>query len=73
MFSKFFINRPIFAAVISIIIVIAGFVSIRGLPIEEYPKLTPPEVSVSASYTGANAEIISSTVSSILEDDINGV
>ncbi|EJP75969.1 MULTISPECIES: efflux RND transporter permease subunit [Campylobacter] len=73
MFSKFFINRPIFAAVISIIIVIAGFVSIRGLPIEEYPKLTPPEVSVSASYTGANAEIIASTVASILEDEINGV
>ncbi|MBR8462301.1 multidrug efflux RND transporter permease subunit [Campylobacter sp. faydin G-105] len=73
MFSKFFINRPIFASVVSIIIVIAGLVSMLGLPIEEYPKLTPPQVSVSATYTGADAEAISTTVASILEDEINGV
>ena len=58
MFSRFFINRPIFATVISIIIVIAGFMGIKGLPIEEYPSLTPPEVSVSASYSGADAQTI---------------
>ena len=49
MFSKFFINRPIFAAVVSIIIVIGGLMAMRGLPVEEYPKLTPPQVSVSAT------------------------
>lgn len=73
MFSKFFINRPIFASVISIIIVIGGFMAMRGLPVEEYPQLTPPQVSVSASYTGANADVIANTVASVLEDQINGV
>ncbi|KEA45787.1 RND transporter [Campylobacter mucosalis] len=73
MFSKFFINRPIFAAVVSIVIVIAGFMAMRGLPIEEYPQLTPPQVSVSASYTGANADVIANTVASVIEEQINGV
>jgi len=73
MFSKFFINRPIFATVISIIIVIAGFMGIKGLPIEEYPSLTPPEVSVSASYSGADAQTIADSVASAIEDQINGV
>ena len=58
MFSKFFIDRPIFATVMSIIIVIAGFMGVKGLPIEEYPKLTPPQVVVSATYTGADAQTI---------------
>lgn len=61
MFSKFFIDRPIFATVLSIIIVIAGMMSIRGLPIEEYPQLTPPQISVSATYTGADAQTIADT------------
>ncbi|MCR4941625.1 MAG: multidrug efflux RND transporter permease subunit [Campylobacter sp.] len=73
MFSKFFINRPIFAAVIAIVVVIAGIMSMRGLPIEEYPKLTPPQVHVSASYIGADAQTIANTVATILEDEINGV
>lgn len=73
MFSKFFINRPIFAAVVSIIIVIGGLMAMRGLPVEEYPKLTPPQVSVSATYTGADAQTIANTVATILEDEINGV
>ncbi|MBE2984599.1 multidrug efflux RND transporter permease subunit [Campylobacter sp. RM9344] len=73
MFSRFFINRPIFAAVVSIIIVIGGFMAMKGLPIEEYPKLTPPQVTVSATYTGANAETIANTVATLLEDEINGV
>ncbi|MBE3610176.1 efflux RND transporter permease subunit [Campylobacter californiensis] len=73
MFSRFFINRPIFAAVVSIIIVIGGLMAMKGLPIEEYPKLTPPQVTVSATYTGANAETIANTVATLLEDEINGV
>ena len=73
MFSKFFIDRPIFATVVSIIIVIAGTMAIKGLPIEEYPKLTPPQISVSATYTGADAQTIADSVASAIEDQINGV
>lgn len=73
MFSKFFIDRPIFATVVSIIIVIAGSMAIKGLPIEEYPKLTPPQISVSATYTGADAQTIADSVASAIEDQINGV
>ena len=73
MFSKFFIDRPIFATVVSIIIVIAGAMAIKGLPIEEYPKLTPPQISVSAIYTGADAQTIADSVASAIEDQINGV
>ena len=73
MFSRFFINRPIFATVVSIVIVIAGMMAIKGLPIEEYPKLTPPQISVSAVYTGADAQTIADSVASAIEDQINGV
>ncbi|MBF0897594.1 MAG: multidrug efflux RND transporter permease subunit [Campylobacter concisus] len=73
MFSRFFINRPIFATVISIIIVIAGFMGIKGLPIEEYPSLTPPTVSVTATYSGADAQTIADSVANAIEDQINGV
>lgn len=73
MFSEFFIKRPIFATVLSAIIIIAGIISIKGLPIEEYPEVIPPQVSVIATYTGANAETISKTVAATLEQQINGV
>jgi multidrug efflux pump len=73
MFSKFFINRPIFSTVVSIVIVIAGIISLAVLPVEEYPQVVPPQVSVSASYPGANAETISKTVATQLEQEINGV
>ncbi|MDR2790771.1 MAG: multidrug efflux RND transporter permease subunit [Campylobacteraceae bacterium] len=73
MFSKFFIYRPIFATVISIIVLIAGVVSINSLGVEEYPQVTPPQVMVITSYTGASAEIIANTVASPLEQQINGV
>ena len=73
MFSEFFIKRPIFATVLSAIIIIAGIISIKGLPIEEYPEVIPPQVSVMATYTGANAETISKTVAATLEQQINGV
>ena len=73
MFSKFFINRPVFAIVMSIVITLVGALAIISLPAEEYPQVTPVEVVVSANYTGASAEVISSTVASVLENSINGV
>ena len=73
MFSKFFINRPVLAMVMSIIIVIAGGLSIFSLAVEEYPQVTPLEVVVQATYPGASAEVISSSVASVLENSINGV
>lgn len=73
MFSNFFINRPIFATVLSILIVIAGLVSLRSLPVEEYPTITPPTVVVSASYPGANASTIADMVGTPIEQQINGV
>ena len=73
MFSKFFINRPVFAIVTSIIITLVGVLAIFSLPAEEYPQVTPVEVVVSANYTGASAEGISNTVASVLENSINGV
>ncbi len=71
--NRFFVDRPVFAAVISIIIVLAGLVSIRILPIAQYPELTPPQVVVSATYPGASAETLTQTVASPIEQQINGV
>lgn len=73
MLPKFFINRPIFASVISIIMVIAGLIAVFTLPMEEYPSVTPPQVVVSATYPGANAQTIATTVAAPIEDAINGV
>ncbi len=73
MFSKFFIERPIFATVISLFILLAGIVSIINLPIAQYPELTPPSIAVKAQYPGASAEVIAETVAAPLEQKINGV
>lgn len=73
MFSAFFIRRPIFASVISIVIMLAGLAAIKALPIEQYPEIVPPVVSVNASYPGASAEVIANTVAAPLEQAINGV
>jgi len=70
---RFFIDRPVFAAVISIVIVLAGVVAMRVLPIAQYPELTPPQVVVSATYPGASAEVLTQTVAAPLEEQINGV
>ena len=72
MFSNFFIKRPVFASVISILIVLAGVIAMRSLPIGEYPRVIPPQIVVTASYQGASAETISKTVSAPLEEQING-
>ncbi|GAB3681295.1 efflux RND transporter permease subunit [Salinisphaera aquimarina] len=73
MLSKFFIDRPVFATVIAIVITIAGIISMRTLPISQYPDVVPPEVVVSANYPGASAEDIADTVAAPLEQQINGV
>jgi multidrug efflux pump len=71
--SKFFIDRPVFAAVISIVIILAGLAAMKSLPIAQYPQILPPQVSVSASYPGASAQVIAETVAAPLEQQINGV
>ncbi|RLA21722.1 MAG: hydrophobe/amphiphile efflux-1 family RND transporter [Gammaproteobacteria bacterium] len=73
MFSKFFIDRPIFAAVISIVLLIAGIVSVLTLPSAQYPEITPPTVEVKATYPGANAQVIAETVAAPIEQQVNGV
>lgn len=73
MFSRFFINRPIFAAVISLIIVVAGLVTLISLPVAQYPEITPPTVRVSAIYPGANAKVVAETVAQPIEEQVNGV
>ena len=71
--SKFFIDRPIFAGVLSVLILLAGVISLFQLPISEYPEVVPPSVIVHAQYPGANPKVIAETVASPLEEQINGV
>lgn len=73
MFSRFFIDRPIFAMVISIFIVLAGLAAIRVLPIAQYPEIAPPVVQIRAVYPGASAEVLEQTVSAPIENQVNGV
>ncbi len=72
-FSKFFIDRPIFAGVLSTLIFLAGLLSIPALPISEYPEVAPPTVVVRAQYPGANPKVIAETVATPIEEQINGV
>src|SRR5688572_28867178 len=73
MFSRFFIDRPIFAAVLSIFIALAGLAAMRVLPIAQYPDISPPVVTVMAIYPGASAQVLESTVAAPIENAINGV
>ncbi len=73
MFSRFFIERPVFAAVISIIIVLAGLVSMRALPIEQYPTIMPVQVTVNTLYAGADSQTVAESVAAPIEAQINGV
>lgn len=73
MIADVFIKRPRLALVVSIVISIAGFLAFLGLPVEQFPNITPPQVSVSATYPGANAEVIESSVAQQLESTVNGV
>ncbi|KAB0679608.1 efflux RND transporter permease subunit [Aureimonas leprariae] len=72
-FAHFFIDRPIFACVVSILISLVGFIAYLGLPVAQYPEIAPPTVVVRASYPGANAETVAATVATPLEEQINGV
>ena len=71
--SKFFIDRPIFAGVLSVLVLLAGLLAMFQLPISEYPEVVPPSVVVRAQYPGANPKVIAETVASPLEESINGV
>ena len=73
MFSKFFIERPIFATVISLVIVLAGLVSMKVLPVEQYPNIVPTEIQITATYPGATAEVLADTVAAPIEQEVNGV
>ena len=73
MFARFFVDRPVFATVISIVIVLIGLVALRGLPIAQYPEVVPPTVSVTTSYPGASAKVVADTVAAPIEQEVNGV
>src|SRR5271170_869920 len=73
MISHFFIDRPIFASVLSILLVIVGVVALSQLPVAQYPEVAPPTVQVSAIYPGANAQVVADTVATPIEQEINGV
>jgi hydrophobe/amphiphile efflux-1 (HAE1) family protein len=72
-FSHFFVDRPIFASVVSIILTLVGYISLRSLPITEYPEIAPPTIEVTAVYNGAAAEVLADTVATPIEQEINGV
>src|SRR5262245_55650374 len=73
MFSHFFIDRPIFATVLSVVIVIVGTVAVSQLPIAQYPEVAPPTITVTANYPGANAKVVADTVATPIEQEVNGV
>src|SRR5947209_5938888 len=73
MFSHFFIERPIFASVLSIVITLAGAVAVVNLPVAQYPQITPPSIMVSAVYPGANSYVVADSVAAPIEQQINGV
>ena len=73
MFSRFFIERPIFATVLSLLIVLAGLVSVTALPVAQYPNITPVQITVTTTYPGADAKTVGDSVASPIEAQINGV
>src|ERR1043165_5008669 len=73
MFARFFIDRPVFATVLSLAIVVVGVVAFIGLPVAQYPEIAPPTIVVSALYPGASAKVVAETVATPIEVDVNGV
>src|SRR3974390_3118986 len=73
MISHFFIDRPVFAAVLSIALFLSGVIALTSLPIAQYPEITPPTVQVSVSYPGASAQVVADTVAAPIEQQVNGV
>lgn len=72
-FSHFFIARPIFASVVSLVILIIGAIAYFTLPVSQFPEIVPPTISVNASYPGANAVTVADTVAAVIEQEVNGV
>src|SRR4051812_28285530 len=70
---SFFIDRPIFAWVVAIFIVLAGVISLPLLPVSQYPQVAPPQISINASYPGASPEEIYNSVTHVIEDELNGI
>ncbi len=73
MFARFFVDRPIFATVISVVILIVGMVALVMLPVAQYPEIAPPTITVTASYPGASAKVVADTVATPIEQEVNGV
>ena len=73
MLASFFVDRPIFATVISVVIIIVGAVAMAMLPVAQYPEIAPPTISVTASYPGASAKVVADTVATPIEQEVNGV
>ena len=73
MLARFFIDRPIFATVVSVVITLCGGIAMVALPIAQYPQITPPSVSLSISYPGANAQVVQDTIAAPIEQAVNGV
>ena len=73
MFSKFFIERPIFSIVIAVVMLLAGVLTVTTLPVSQYPDITPPTVRISATYPGADAETVAKTIAVPIEQQVNGI
>ena len=73
MLSRFFVDRPIFAWVVAIVIMLAGALAIKTLPVSQYPNIAPPQITVTATYPGANAETMSRTVTQVIEQEMTGL
>ncbi len=73
MLSRFFIDRPIFATVLSVVITLIGGISLVWLPMAQYPRITPPGISVTINYPGASAPVVADTVAAVIEQQVNGV
>ena len=73
MFSRFFVRRPVFAWVIAILIMLAGMLAIRTLPVAQYPDVAPPSIKISATYTGASAQTLENSVTQVIEQQLTGL
>ncbi|MDD5612183.1 MAG: efflux RND transporter permease subunit, partial [Gallionella sp.] len=73
MFAKFFIDRPIFAWVIALVILLGGALALKGLPVAQYPAVAPPALSVTITYPGASAQVVEETSVALLEQEMNGI
>ena len=73
MFSKYFIDRPRFAAVVSVVMILLGLLAVAVMPVSQYPQITPPQIVVSTTYPGASAQVVVDTVAVPIENQINGV